>query len=68
MDGLNPRLRALFEKVQSVLVKHADIWSASELVLEGIFIAAFIAKRTHTAPVRAPAYLPGHSHSADGEA
>lgn len=40
------------EEVQFVLVKLAAIWPASELVLEVIFIAAFIAWQARTAPMR----------------
>lgn len=40
------------KEAQSVLVKLATIWSASELVLEVIFIAAFIAWQARTTPMR----------------
>lgn len=43
--SLEPRRAGSCEEVRFVLVKLAAIWPASELVLEVIFIAAFIAWR-----------------------
>lgn len=54
------------QEMQFVLVKLAAIWSASELVLEVIFIAVFIAWQAHTVPVR-ECLLTCQCHSASGE-
>lgn len=68
---MNPR-GGRCEEVQFVLVKPTAIWPASELVLEVIFIATFIAWQAHAASVKEclpaclPSYLPMHSLSADG--
>lgn len=49
---IEPERAGSCEEVQFVLVKLAAIWSASELVLEVIFIVAFIAWRACAAPTR----------------
>lgn len=57
-DRIEPERAGSCQEMQFVLVKLAAIWSASELVLEVIFIAAFIAWQACTAPVRESACLP----------
>lgn len=49
---IEPKRAGSCEEVQFVLVKLAAIWPASELVLEVIFIAVFIAWQACTAPMR----------------
>lgn len=65
-DRIEPERASSCQEMQFVLVKLAAIWSASELVLEVIFIAAFIAWQACTAPVRG-FLLTCHRHSADEE-
>lgn len=49
---IEPKRVRSCKEVQFVLVKLMAIWSASELVLEVIFIAAFIAWQARSDPVR----------------
>ena len=49
---IEPERAGSCEEVQFVLVKLMAIWPASELVLEVIFIASFIAWQACSAPVR----------------
>lgn len=52
LGRIEPERAGSCEEVQFVLVKLAAIWPASELVLEVIFIAAFIAWQARAAPMR----------------
>lgn len=49
---IEPERAGSCEEVQFVLVKLAAIWPASELVLEVIFMAAFMTWQARTAPMR----------------
>lgn len=65
-DRIEPERAGSCQEMKFVLVKLAAIWSTSELVLEVIFIAAFIAWQACTAPVR-ECLLTCQCHSASGE-
>lgn len=51
-NALNPGEQAAARRCRLSLLNSQTIWSASELVLEVIFIAAFIAWQAHTTPIR----------------